>query len=168
MKLSKLIIRINQWIGRKSSCMAEKRKSYDKEVRPYIRPKRRPRMLPDSWDTKWINVRQFRSWKDRCKKRHQWERHCQSPEEVKIVTGRYPEDYIMRLYGHTDRWTVVENRHIEQVQELIEEGLLRGRYIYYKGHKEVTKDDGTKIIETRCVPYLRYARRMETGRNRPA
>lgn len=39
--------------------------------KPYVRGKRKIRHLPDDYDTKWITIP--KSWKDRFKKRYQYE-----------------------------------------------------------------------------------------------
>jgi len=145
MKTAKPVVTLDHWIGRQSCCMTEHRKSCDKEIKPYIRPKRQHKLLPDSWETKWICVRRYRNWKHRCKKKHQWEKHKQTPNEIKRVTGYFPEKYLLYLYGHK-RWVEVDFEHQDQVQELIDKGKLKGVYSrYYRWGRSFGKE------------YLKYA-----------
>jgi len=62
----------------------EKIKNSDPEIRQFIRSKRLPKNLPDSFtDTKWI--KRDKSWKSRCKKEKQWVVHKKSPIEEEIL-----------------------------------------------------------------------------------
>lgn len=123
MKVAKPIVILGHYIGRRSCCIREHRLSCDKETKKYIRHKRQHKGLPDSWDTKFINVRQFRNWKHRCKKKFQWEKHKQTPKEIKFVTGEYPDEFIMELYGGK-RWRKIEWEHHEDVNRLVKQGKL--------------------------------------------
>ena len=153
MKVAKPVVTLDKWVGRKSCCMTERRKSLDETHRPYIRPKRTSRYLPDSWDTKWINVKQYRNWKHRCRKKHQWEKHKQTPKEIERVTGHFPDQYIMYLYGRVNRWIEIHWDHMDDVERLIEEGKLEGGYVTVTYWGEWWRYKRKK--------YLKYARRPE-------
>ena len=162
MKVAKPVVILDHWIGRKSCCMDEHKRSCDKEIKPYIRSKRQHNLLPDSWNTKWINVRQFRNWKHRCKKRHQWEKHIQKPEEIELVTGSYPEKYLMYLYGRLDRWVEIDVRHMSQVENMINKGILDGGYSKRRRYSTELDDDGDSIYtHTYYISYLKYARKKQ-------
>ena len=137
MKIAKPVITLEIYSGSKSCCMTERRKSLDEDHKPYVRAKRNSTHLPDSWDTKWIKVKEFRNWKRRCKKQHQWEKHKQTPEEIKTVTGKYPDEYILYIYAQI-KWVRIDTFHKEDVERLIEEGKLQAGYItcwYWRARK---------------------------------
>jgi len=152
MKIAKPVVTLDKWVGRNSCCITEHRKSCDKEIKPYIRAKRQHKSLPNSWDTKWICVRQYRNWKDRCRKRHQWEKHKQTPREIERVTGHFPEKYLMYLYGHADRWVEIDWDHMADVEKLVEEGKLEGGYVKHttRWYRWNAKNN---------IPYLKFVRK---------
>ena len=132
----------------------EKSIAQDEMHAPYIRSKRNATHLPDGWDdTKWI--KRQKSWKYRCKKRHQWEKHQQTPEEVKITSDHYPEKYIIYLYGHSKRWTEIKPEHRSQVESLINRGVLEGKTETIKRHFF----SGGNIPKHYYITYIKYARK---------
>ena len=143
------------WIGRKSCCSSERKQACDKDIKPYIRPKRNINYLPDSWNTKWINVRQFRNWKHRCKKKHQWEKHKQTPDEICLVTGSYPDSYIMHIYCR-NKWIRIKHEHMDSVKKLIKSGILKAGYAKVKYYS----CKNNKVI-THTKKILTFARKNE-------
>jgi hypothetical protein len=73
------------WIRQKSCCMDERRAYYDEDHRQYVRPKRNPNHLPDSWDTRFIH--REKSWKNRARKKKQYIPHMCTVTEWKWVRG---------------------------------------------------------------------------------
>ena len=64
----------------------EKKDNSDPEAKPYVRPKRRSNNLIDGFtDTKWIKKVNDKSWKTRCKKKHQYDKHQLSEKEKELL-----------------------------------------------------------------------------------
>ena len=64
----------------------EKRDNSDPETKQYVRAKRREDNLPDGYtNTKWIKKIKDKSWKARCKKRHQYDKHKKTEKEKDIL-----------------------------------------------------------------------------------
>jgi hypothetical protein len=75
-KMAKLVVRSPHLsCGVKAFSNARlKALAQDEEHKPYVRAKQNAAHLPDAWDdTKWI--RRMKSWKYRCRKKHQWMPH---------------------------------------------------------------------------------------------
>ena len=159
MKVAKPVVNLDCWISSKSCCMQERRQACDKEIEPYVRPKRNMVHLPDSWDTRWIKVKMFRSWKHRCKKKHQWEKHKQTPQEIEIVTGYFPDAYIKYLYCQK-KWIRIQHEHRDSVERLIEAGELEPGYAdsSYWGYTNYPND---KTPIKRTIKTLEYVRKNE-------
>ncbi len=121
MKVAKPVIQLDHFVRNKSCCMKERALSLDEMHKPYVRGSRKSNNLPDSWDTTWI--RRQKSWKYRCRKKHQWEKHKKKPAEIYNVTGKWPEKYLMYLYNK-DRWIPVDYFHQNDVRKLVEDGKL--------------------------------------------
>lgn len=148
MKLSKLIYRIKKWT-RNFSHKKEKSLCDDSEHKFFIRAKRNKNHLPDSWThTRWIP--RFKSWKNRSKVKHQYEKHKLSDYELdtfyenlkikqnliyKLIT-LYKKDGI----GWLEFSELESNRYIMSdinvnyylvAFNLCEEGILIGEYIIH-------------------------------------
>lgn len=104
-KSAKLVVRIGNWVR---SCRkmihGETKFSVDPEHLPFIRGKRRKSHLPNTWDTQWIP--KFKSWKDRSKVKHQWEKHEKSKEELnKYYNYSWDKDQLLfRLKNYKGDW----------------------------------------------------------------
>lgn len=78
----------------------EKRKNSDPEIQEFIRNKRKPNRLIDGYtNTKWIKKISDKSWKTRCKKRHQYEKHQKTCYETKYCLKELKEyeERILRI-----------------------------------------------------------------------
>lgn len=83
MKKPKEIFRdLYKWYVGKRNTHQEKVKNSDPDVIPFVRGKRKPINIPDSYsDTKWLRKLKDKSWKNRCKKRKQFIKHEKSNKE---------------------------------------------------------------------------------------
>ena len=91
LKNVKNFLRFPGWVGTYKTHQ-EKKKNSDPEIQEYIRPKRKPNQIIDGYtDTKWITKIHDKSWKTRCKKRHQYEKHKMSPKEIEYCLHKTKE-----------------------------------------------------------------------------
>lgn len=91
LKLPKWFLRFKYYCG-KYHTLQEKRKNSDPETYKYIRAKRKPNKLLDAYcRTKWIKKVYDKSWKNRCKKRHQYEKHKKSEQEIELYKNKISE-----------------------------------------------------------------------------
>ena len=146
MKLSKLIYIIDRW-ARRFSSKREKALSLDEDHKKYIRAKRNKNHLPDSWsDTRWIP--KIKSWKNRSKVSHQYEKHVQSEFELNTFYDniKLKQDFLFKLktlynkdgigwYYFVDKdeakWFNPQIKDFYSIAiELCEEGLVIGDIIY--------------------------------------
>ena len=73
LKLGKLFLRIDAWVSGYDS-HREKKFAASDEHKPYIRPARSLKHLPNGYThTRWIP--KVKNWKHRSKVKHQWEKH---------------------------------------------------------------------------------------------
>ena len=91
LKKVKWFLRFPIWTGRYQTYQ-EKRKNSDPEIQEFVRDKRKHNRLIDGYtDTKWIKKVSDKSWKTRCKKRHQYEKHQKTYQETKYCLEELKE-----------------------------------------------------------------------------
>ena len=72
--------------------LQEKKKNSDPDMVEYVRAKRKSKNLVDGYsNTKWIRKINDKSWKTRCKKRHQYDKHRMTPKEMNFCIDKINE-----------------------------------------------------------------------------
>lgn len=91
LKMPKWFLRFPGYCGTYHT-LQEKKKNSDPEISEYVRAKRKPNNLIDCYsNTKWIRKIHDKSWKNRCKKRHQYEKHKTTPKEMNLCMEKLNE-----------------------------------------------------------------------------
>lgn len=101
--------RYNKSVGHYGS-HREAKLAITEEHLPYIRAKRRYKKLPNytSTGTRWI--KKIKSWKDRAKVEHQWEKHIISYQENNLFYNcKNIQDNILYKLYKTNDWIYINN-----------------------------------------------------------
>lgn len=142
-KMSKLFMRFGKSVGRYMT-HNEKKKNSDPELFKYIRPSRRSKNLIDSYtNTKWLKRIYDKSWKNRCKKRHQYCKHKKSLYELRIINKKIKEkeDIILKMSSkEKNDYELMKSIIGEELfDETIDSLIISGRLCLYWDYCEDSK-----------------------------
>lgn len=116
LKIAKPIVEYEWFCGQKWQDMNEKALSVDPEHKPYVRGARSFPNLPDGWDdTKWIDVKRYRTWK--CKSRNK-------KQFMKVKAGpigwvRNFKDKIIEILGEDIYYNYTDTFLFKNLNDLI-------------------------------------------------
>lgn len=153
-KMAKWFLRYRGFVGTYKT-HGEKKKSSDPEIAKYIRAKRKPKNIPDNYtDTKWIKKISDKSWKTRCRKRHQYDKHVITEKEKEFCCPdiEFTKDLIRRksVFGFNDYYDIKSRCHcIENLDDALLEMESDGEIIIE--YKEKLFSDFGDVKSTKYI-----------------
>lgn len=147
LKKAKWFLRFRKWVGSYHTYQ-EKRKNSDPEIQEFVRGSRKPNKLIDSYtDTKWIKKVNDKSWKTRCKKRHQYEKHQKTRQEIEYCLEESKEYETRILLTSKPRYNDYENVKSKfsnptvfdiVMNDMLRRGIVTFQWIHNTDSKEST------------------------------
>ena len=148
----------------------EKAKNSDPEIKQFIRSKRLPKNLPDSFtDTKWI--KRDKSWKSRCRKEKQWIRHKKSEIEEEILDmestaihdlfykygdGEWYDIPDLKLVSQLEKQGIAEIQHKErEIVIYTMDQDSNGKYVFGKTYRFMTLPFKFRVIKKEGIKNVR-------------
>ena len=147
LKKVKWFLRFPIWTGRYQTYQ-EKRKNSDPEIQEFVRDKRKHNRLIDGYtDTKWIKKVSDKSWKTRCKKRHQYEKHQKTYQETKYCLEElkeYEERILLASKPQYNDYEDMKSKFCNPVvfdiamDDLLRRGIVTFSWVHNTNSKENT------------------------------